>query len=673
MRAPDRGGGRENKKGSLRKSKVNRVDAIKSALNKPREERPETAPPPPPIAPLPPLPPRRAAAAGPFVDGFANLISRQFDRDREAVLRRAREGGVSAIVVASADADKQEEVVALARAFPGALYACVGALPDNIKRTNEKQAAAWVAAVRELCLSTPEVVAVQSGLNLSREASTHHAQEKLFEAHARLTAQVGLPLIVHAPPGDDGASLARCLELLEGAGAGGAAPLRFALHDAALHLTRDAADVAQDGDDPLAAWRAAGGYLLLTGALISQPDAPGAAAAASALGLLAASPDASPRLLLASGAPQHTPQTLADAYLRTLRNEPSNLPSVAADVAAAAARAGGAAAPDAEALTARMWDNALRFYGLSPAADAGAAAADVGAAAAAGAAAAVAPAAAAASPAAGARRAGGSPAKAAPAAAGGDSSSSDDDDDEEAPPVRASAPQRRRGGQSAFAQLAAEDDDASGASSSASASADASSSSSGDDDDDDDAEGRYACRKCRARLFSCRAAFAGAASASAADDNLCLSAVFVPIADGGVQCLEPLGLAIADDAADDAADGGGVGTLKVVCARCRAKLGRYAAAAQPCACGALVAGPAVKLAASRLDFVDGHNAAAGGIEALRLRGERDGAAGGAAGDEADAAAAAAAAKAAAKKRRDAKKGVKKESKGNFSNYRNKTT
>jgi hypothetical protein len=82
-----------------------------------------------------------------------------------------------------------------------------------------------------------------------------------------------------------------------------------------------------------------------------------------------------------------------------------------------------------------------------------------------------------------------------------------------------------------------------------------------------------------------------------------------------------------------------------------------------------VAGPAVKLAASRLDFVDGHNAA--GIEALRLRGERDGGAGEAA--EADAAAAAADAKAAAKKRRDAKKGVKKESKGNFSNYRNKTT
>lgn len=95
MRAPDRGGGRENKKGSLRKTKINAADAAKRALCKPREERPEVSAPPPPLAPLPP--PRRGAAAlppqlrGPFVDGFANLISRQFDRDREAVLRRAAE------------------------------------------------------------------------------------------------------------------------------------------------------------------------------------------------------------------------------------------------------------------------------------------------------------------------------------------------------------------------------------------------------------------------------------------------------------------------------------------------------------------------------------------------------------------------------------------------------
>jgi Tat protein secretion system quality control protein TatD with DNase activity len=110
------------------------------------------------------------------------------------------QAGVAACVVASADVDKQADVAALCRAFPGALYACVGALPDNIKRTNDKQMAAWVAAVRELALA-PECVAIQTGLNLAREAATHHAQERLLDMHARLAAQLALPLIVHAAPG----------------------------------------------------------------------------------------------------------------------------------------------------------------------------------------------------------------------------------------------------------------------------------------------------------------------------------------------------------------------------------------------------------------------------------------------------------------------------------------
>ena len=47
--APDRGGGREGKKTSLRKSKVNAADAAKKAHAKPRDERPETSPTAPPV------------------------------------------------------------------------------------------------------------------------------------------------------------------------------------------------------------------------------------------------------------------------------------------------------------------------------------------------------------------------------------------------------------------------------------------------------------------------------------------------------------------------------------------------------------------------------------------------------------------------------------------------
>ena len=632
--APDRGGGREGKKSSLRKSKVNAAEAAKKALAKPREERPETSPAAPPVA-LPPLPPRATTAVH-LADCFVNLVSRQFDRDREAVLRRAREAAVAFCVVASADVDKQADVAKLCREFAGTLYCVAGALPDNIKKAcNEKQLAAWVATVADVALS-PECVAVQAGLDLGREAATHHAQERLFDMHAALAKRVGLPLLVSAAPG----SLQRCTELL----AAVPDPPRFALLNAALHC----ADVDEGEDSPLDAWRAADGWLVVSGALLSEPDAPGAAAAAARLGAFANQPEA---LLLATGAPQHTPQTLADSYLRTMRNEPSNLPQILADLAAAAKNV--PATPLAQAL----WRNALQFFAISPAADAAGASS------------------APASSPAKTKRAVEEPASAAvktPAAApadGAESSGSEDDEDEAAAPVR-------RPNASAFAQLALEEGDDN-------ASASTSSSDAEEDEPDEalsarhraatlppsepaagEAQSQWACRRCRARLFAPRAVVwhgvggdrAAFAAQKTADDNACLASVFV-------ECSSARGLAALGLAAADGGDGGAV--LKLACARCGTKLGRFADAAQPCSCGALVPGPAAKLTAARLDFVDAH--AAG--DALRLRGELDAAAG------ADRDAEAAAAAEEAKRRKDAhhKPKLAKQSGGNFSNYRNKTT
>ena len=638
--APDRGGGREGKKGSLRKSKVNAAEAAKKAQAKPREERPETSPAPPPVA-LPPLP-ARATSSEHLADCFVNLVSRQFDRDREAVLRRAREASVAFCVVASADAEKQGDVAKLCREFVGTLYCVAGALPDNIKKAcNEKQLAAWVAAVTDVALS-PECVAVQTGLDLGREAATHHAQERLFDMHAALAKRVGLPLLVSAAPGSG--SLQRCTELLA---ALGSEPPRFALLNAALHC----ADAEEGEESPLDAWRAAGGWLVVSGALLSEPDAPGAAAAAARLGAFAKQPEA---LLLATGAPQHTPQTLTDSYLRTMRNEPSNLPQILEDLAAAADIA--PAAPLAQAL----WRNSLQFFALAPAADAAGAAS-----------------APASSPAKAKQLAdepASSPAKAsAPAVAGVAESSGSEDDEEEA-----AAPARRPNA-SAFAQLALDegDENASGALSSTSSDAEEvepdealsarhrAATLPRTEQAAGEAEGsQWACRRCRARLFAPsavvwhgvggeRAAFA---AQKTADDNACLASVFVECA--SARSLAALGLASADG-------GDGGAALKLACARCGTKLGRFAGAAQPCSCGALVPGPAAKLTSARLDFVDAH--AAG--DALRLRGELDAAAGA----DRDAEAAAQAEEAKRRKEAHHKPKLAKASGGNFSNYRNKTT
>lgn len=184
---------------------------------------------------------------------------------------RGTQAGVVAIVTSSTEVEKQEEVLKLAKQFPGQVFCALGVHPDNVKRTNDKQMATWIAQARgrftarsarssktdtlrthstppirpspsffqmkELALS-PEAVAIQSGLNLARDTSTHFAQERLLDMHVRLAAEIRLPVILHLAPG----SLERAAEIVAAAVAGNAPhpPPQIALANALVAA----------GDDP---------------------------------------------------------------------------------------------------------------------------------------------------------------------------------------------------------------------------------------------------------------------------------------------------------------------------------------------------------------------------------------------------------------------------------------
>lgn len=82
--APDRGGGRESKKASLRKNKKGLAEAAKTA-GKPVGDRPAHS-----------LRPQRLAASGhacAIIDCGAQLLNRQFDRDQLKVLQRSAQAG----------------------------------------------------------------------------------------------------------------------------------------------------------------------------------------------------------------------------------------------------------------------------------------------------------------------------------------------------------------------------------------------------------------------------------------------------------------------------------------------------------------------------------------------------------------------------------------------------
>src|SRR5688572_33051422 len=138
---------------------------------------------------------RRARVVG-LVDAHCHLGDAAFDPDQVAVLARAREAGVSHVVVIGESLPGSTRAVGLARKTSG-LSATAGVHPH--------EASSWVAARSEVraLLDAPEVVAVgETGLDYHYLHSPREAQRTAFAAQLALGAELGKPVVVHARDAD---------------------------------------------------------------------------------------------------------------------------------------------------------------------------------------------------------------------------------------------------------------------------------------------------------------------------------------------------------------------------------------------------------------------------------------------------------------------------------------
>lgn len=133
-----------------------------------------------------------------LVDSHCHLQAAEFDDDRDAVLARAGEAGVSAIVCPATSAASGSRALELARAgLP--VSVAVGIHPGSIGKVVSDE---W-QRVRDLA-AAPEVVAVgETGLDYYRGRETAGEQRAWFARHLELAAELNLPVVVHNRQADD--------------------------------------------------------------------------------------------------------------------------------------------------------------------------------------------------------------------------------------------------------------------------------------------------------------------------------------------------------------------------------------------------------------------------------------------------------------------------------------
>lgn len=122
-----------------------------------------------------------------------NLTSSQFNKDRQDVVVRAKQAGLSGMLITGTSAAESVHAQQLAAQYPEFCWSTAGVHPH--------QASEWHTqteeVIRELA-AQPQVVAIgECGLDFNRNFSPADQQETAFSAQLALASELSMPLFLH--------------------------------------------------------------------------------------------------------------------------------------------------------------------------------------------------------------------------------------------------------------------------------------------------------------------------------------------------------------------------------------------------------------------------------------------------------------------------------------------
>ncbi len=229
-----------------------------------------------------------------FLDSHAHLTDPAFDTDRDAVVDAAREAGAAAIVCIGASRADARAAEALARRYPGFVFATAGVHPHDAATYEPARDREWIHAA----VARGAVAVGECGLDYHYDHAPRPAQRAAFDDQIALAGELGRPVIVHTREAEaDTAAMVRTA---------GSAGVRGVLH-------------SFSGGAALAETALAAGWLISFSGMVTFKSWTADAVVRAVPG---------DRLLVETDAPY-----LAPAPLRGRRNEPRFVPHTLARLA----------------------------------------------------------------------------------------------------------------------------------------------------------------------------------------------------------------------------------------------------------------------------------------------------------------------------------------------------
>ncbi len=127
-----------------------------------------------------------------LIDTHTHLDDNRFNEDRDAMLARALDTGIEAVITIGCDLTTSQAAVRLADQHPF-VYASIGVHPHEVRHISD----GWYDEFRRLAKSKNVVAYGEIGLDYHYNHSSPKEQRERFREQIQLARELALPVIIH--------------------------------------------------------------------------------------------------------------------------------------------------------------------------------------------------------------------------------------------------------------------------------------------------------------------------------------------------------------------------------------------------------------------------------------------------------------------------------------------
>ena len=141
-----------------------------------------------------------------MIDTHSHIYSEEFDNDRDEVIQRAKDAGVTKIILPNVDSESLPRMLQLESEYPGYCFAAIGLHPTSVKENYAEE-----LAIVKKELERREYIAIgEIGIDLYWDKSFLKEQIQVFVQQIEWALEYNLPVIIHVRD-----SFSETMEVLE--------------------------------------------------------------------------------------------------------------------------------------------------------------------------------------------------------------------------------------------------------------------------------------------------------------------------------------------------------------------------------------------------------------------------------------------------------------------------